>query len=183
MSRKLFYFEIVLALGIIVISGCNLVKPQSKISAPVVVDFSMEGIPALNEVVTLKLTAKGLFSEEMVSKMREDKLQVKVFFGLPPDYSADGGKTELGLPLGFKLVEGDLSFEGEVPLDQTVGITAKVKAVKTGYYELYAYSFFPGAGKSERLFVKVTDDIGTSKVSKEALLPSSPKTEAEPGHP
>lgn len=175
-QKYYFILGIVAALGLIIISGCNLVKPQSKISVPVVVDFSMEGIPALNEVVTLKITAKGSFSEDMVNKMIEDGLPVKVFFGLPPDYSS-GGRTDVGLPEGFELVDGSLSFEGDVPQDQTVTITAKVKAVKTGYYEIYGYGLFPGAGKSERLFVKVTDSIETSKFSKESILPSKPFTD------
>ena len=84
-------------------------EPSPEIGA----DLSMSGMPSLGQVVELTFGSKSHVDAENVT-------------------------MEIFLPEGFFLINGNLSFEGEIPIQKEVRIKSSVKAVKTGMWEIRA---------------------------------------------
>jgi len=142
------YFLVLALFGIILVSGCvqqgNNDQPGntgSKISVPINISFTMSGTPALNQDVTLELYAKGWHPQEGLIS------------------------SQIVLPENFELVSGDLSWINETPQQNEVHIVAKVKAIKTGTYNIMGTASILAGSKNEYLFVKVTKYSLTSEVS------------------
>jgi len=112
--------------------------------------FHYERQSAINQEVTLELSAKHLSPESINADT------------VPAD-------IKIQLPDGFELVSGDLSWSGNIPKQDTVRISAKVKAVKTGTYTIHGVAYL-GEGLTKNLVVTVTNDISTSKVISEEYV-------------
>lgn len=121
-----------------------------KMSVPIEMQFSMAGAPSLNSEVMIQLTAKRLYPESI-------------------KYAEIPVNAHIELPEEFELVNGNLSFRGNISKTDTVTIIAKIKPTKKGYYEIKSVADFFDSGKTKKLFAEVTDSSLTSRASEQPI--------------
>lgn len=105
-------------------------------------DLSISGAPALNQTANLTCTITAL-SEDVANT-----------------------RARITLPNGFELVSGDLKWEGYLAKDVPLQLTATIKSVRTGIWEIRADADFymmerDGWGIStghDSLYIRVSED-------------------------
>lgn len=144
---------------ILMVAGCVQAgpgTPQSgeKATSPIGARLAIEGIPSLNNEVSLRLTATS---------------EIDV-----PDVD-----VEIKLPDTFELVDGSLSWSGAMVKDQSVELEAAVRPKSLGECQIDGYAqgrLFDEQGEVEAaygetdiLYISVEEESGTS--SHEPLSP------------
>ncbi|MBS3101942.1 hypothetical protein J4458_00665 [Candidatus Woesearchaeota archaeon] len=115
--------------------------PQSgEQSPPITADLSMSGVPSLGQVVELTFSSKF-------------------------DFNAKNVTMNIFLPEGFVLVNGNLTFNGEVSAGEKVQIKSLVKATETGMGVIQAkvINYYPLGGdftNRDSLYINVSENSG-----------------------
>ena len=144
MDSKMFWkYGLFLACVVVVVVlslGCLQPASENEIEnkpiAPINANLSIFGVPTLNQTVELALIATPLID-------------------------APNTTIQILLPNGFELVDGNLSWEGDVLKNEIVRLTVSVKAIKKGNFVIEAstisnkpsYSF----GKLNKLYINVSE--------------------------
>ncbi len=116
-------------------------KPQSsELSPSITADLSMSGVPSLDQVVELTFSSK--FSVDFKN-----------------------ATMEISLPEGFALVNGNLTFNGDVSKGEEVQIKSLVKATETGVWKIQAgvQGYYIGGGdftNRDSLYINVSGNSG-----------------------
>ncbi|KCZ71274.1 S-layer like family, C-terminal region [Candidatus Methanoperedens nitroreducens] len=136
----------------------SIILSSVKPTALIDVNLSMEGLPKLNQTVELLFTVN-------------------------PHTSFPNTSIQIQLPEGFVLVNGDLSWRGDLAKNETKRIQAFIKAIKTGNWTIVALarsfrevdSFTETEGKADALFISISEETAT--VSKKQPVLQRPPME------
>jgi hypothetical protein len=117
-------------------------------------------------------------------------VEVTASFRIEEWYKEDAHDVtaEIILPEGFERVDGDLTWEGDFMHGKTYTVTATVKAIMIGDWEITARALFsPTAssvqGGSTVLYVTVTEDGATVRDRPPKRVPSPKLTSPPSGYP
>lgn len=148
------------------------------------VDISEEGIVVNNDAdvpsSAMDLTLSSTpFSEDKVAT-------ISVRIGKREGYPTEGvnwpdTNAEIILPKGLELVEGDLTWQGDIIGDEIVEFKAKVRAIQNGEWKVEAYAQYiidenNMWGDIERFYILVKDD---QVLISEQRFTRPPETEEE----
>ena len=123
---------------------------SGKVEAPMEVSLSFSPPPLLARVAALTLSVRPLVDA--------------------PDTT-----VQIVLPEGFELVRGSLTWQGDIPKDDTVGIEVTVRAVRAGEWAIVGEAVSEAAGgvvfgRAASLYVTLTATAST--VSEEPTVPT-----------
>jgi hypothetical protein len=116
-------------------------QPQSgELSPNIMADLSMSGIPSLDQVVELTFSSKSYIDAKNIT-------------------------MEIFLPEEFALVDGNLTFKGEIPRNKNLQIKALVKPIKTGMWTIKTrvVNYYMEGGNFtnwDYLYVNVSENSG-----------------------
>lgn len=106
--------------------------------------------------------------------------EVKITFTIHPVLEAPNTTIKIDLPEGIELVQGDLTWEGDVNPDEIVSVIITVKPVREGQFEIWSHvkSVF-SSRREERydyfLFLLTSEDKG--QVSRKPFYDEPPPVE------
>lgn len=170
--KQTTYLILGIIVGIILISGCVSVEN------PVVINKDVSGVPSspmdLEPIITQ-------FSEDKTSEI---SIKVGMREGYKTEYfEAKGTRIEISLSNQIELVEGDLSWEGDIIGDDVVELSIRVKAVENGEGSITANAIthdFPGydyISDTETVYVLV--ESNKVEISNKPFTPVSPNATVE----
>ena len=139
----------------ILINGCSesILNTKNQDSKPLPYfenEFSIVGEPKLNNIVEVKLTVRSKLSY-LTSEINGNKMKLVIL-----------------LPEGIEKVDGELKWEGDLEAYGNHTITAKIRPIANGYYELKGLSSLSSTEFISSLYLEAMKDSG--RVSEVPLI-------------
>ena len=124
-------------------------------------------LPFQESNINVSESAPSYFKEKRLSLLGIPSLNspVTVIFSVSTDTIGWGPNISLEIlvPEGIKLINGNLSWRGDIGPEETVNITAVIQAVKTGDFAIIALAGMPLDGEkidADSLYISVLQNSG-----------------------